>query len=39
MDHSTWQGPMRAAPTLALVKALRLAHDEVQDTVLWPTPE
>ena len=39
MDHSTNQGQTRAAPTLALVKALTLAQDDARDTVLWPTPE
>ena len=32
-------GHMRRAPTLALVKALRMAHDEALDPVLLPTPE
>ena len=39
MDHSTYQGQKRTAPTLVLVKALTLAHDDARDTVLWPTPE
>ena len=39
MDHSTHQGQKRAAPTLALVKPLRMSYDEARDTVLWPTPE
>ena len=39
MDNSSYQGQKRADPTLALVKALRLAHDEAHDPVLWPTPE
>ena len=39
MDNSSYQGQERAAPTLALVNALRLAHDEIEDPVLWPTPE
>ena len=38
MDHSSWQGQLRAAPTLELVTALRLAHDDAQGPVLWPTP-
>ena len=38
MDNSSYQGQERAAPTLALVNALRLAHDEIEDPVLWPTP-
>ena len=36
---SSCQGQMRAAPTLDLVAALRLAHDEAEGTVLSPTPE
>ena len=39
MDHSSWQGQQRAAPTLDLVTALRMAHDEAQASVLWPTPQ
>ena len=39
MDNSSWQGQLRAAPTLDLVAALRLAHNEAQDTVLWPTSQ
>ena len=39
MDSSSYQGQKRAAPTLALVKALRLTHDGAHDPVLWPTPE
>ena len=38
MDHSPWQGQQRAAPTLDLVTALRMAHDEGQAPVLWQTP-
>ena len=38
MDHSSWKGQLRDAPTLDLVTALRLAHDEAQETVLPPTP-
>ena len=30
---------MRRAPTFALVKALRMAHDEAPDLVLWLTPK
>ena len=30
MDHSSWQGQPRAAPTIDLVTALRLAHDVAQ---------
>ena len=37
MNHSTWQGQMRAARTLALVEALRMAHDDARDTISWPT--
>ena len=33
MGHSSWQGQLRAAPTPDLVTALRVAHDEAQDTV------
>ena len=32
-------GQMRRAPTLALVKASRLTHDDISDPVLWPTPK
>ena len=39
MDHITYQGQNRAALTLALVKALRMASDEARDPVLWQTPE
>ena len=39
MDHITYQGQNRAALTLALVKALRIASDEARDPVLWQTPE
>ena len=39
MGHSSWQGQLRAAPTLDLVTALRLAHDEAQAPVLWPTQQ
>ena len=39
MDRSKWKGQQTAAPTLALVNALRLAHDYAWETVLWPTPE
>ena len=28
MDHSCWQGQLRATPTLDLVTALKTAHDE-----------
>ena len=37
-DNTTYSGQKRAAPTLALVKALRMAHDEAHDPVLGPTP-
>ena len=40
MDHRTWQGQIRTAPILALVKAFRTAHDDAQDTtVRWPNAE
>ena len=38
MDHSSWPGQLRAAPTLDLVTALRLAHNEAQATMSRPTP-
>ena len=34
MDHSSWQGQLKASPTPAPVKALRMAHDECHDTVI-----
>ena len=34
MDHGSWLGQQEAAPTLALVAALRRAHDEVEAPVL-----
>ena len=34
MDHSIYQGQKRAAPTLALVKVLRMAHEDARDIVL-----
>ena len=37
MDHSSWSGQKKAGPTLALVTALRRAHDEAKAPVLWPT--
>ena len=39
MGHSSWQGQLRAAPTQDFGTALRVARDEAQDTVLWPTPQ
>ena len=39
MDHSSWRGQQKAGPTLALVTALRRAHDEAEAPVLWPTPQ
>ena len=39
MDHSSWRGQQKAGPTLALVAALRRAHDETEAPVLWPTPQ
>ena len=38
MDCTSYARQTRAAPTLALVKALRMAHDEVPDPVFWPKP-
>ena len=38
MDHSSWRGQQEAGPTLALVTALRRAHDATETPVLWPTP-
>ena len=34
MDHGSWKGHLKVGPTLALVKALRVAHDRCHDTVL-----
>ena len=34
MDHGSWKGQLKVAATLALVKALRMAHDGCHDTVL-----
>ena len=34
MDHSSWRGQQKAGPNLALVTALRRAHDEVEAPVL-----
>ena len=39
MDHSSWRGQQKAGPTLALVTALRRAHDATETPVLWPTPQ
>ena len=39
MDHSSWRGQQKAGPTLALVTALRRAHDATDTPVLWPTPQ
>ena len=36
MDCTSYGGQTRAAPALALVKALRIAHDEAQNHVFWP---
>ena len=33
MDHSSWRGQQKAGPTLALVAALRRAHDEAEAPV------
>ena len=38
-DNSSAFAQVRRAPTHALVKALRLAHDDAPDPVLWPTPK
>ena len=38
MDCTSYAGKTRAAPTLALVKALRMAHDEAPDPVFWSNP-
>ena len=38
MDYTPYAGQTRAAPTLALVKALLIAHDEDPDPVFWPNP-
>ena len=34
MDHSSWRGKQKAGPTLALVTALRRAHDATEAPVL-----
>ena len=39
MDHSSWRGQQKAGPTLALVTALRRAHDATETPVLWLTPQ
>ena len=39
MDCTSYVGQTRATPSLALVKALRMAHDEAPGPVFWPTPE
>lgn len=39
MESSSYLGQKKAAPTLALVFALRAAHDAISCTVSWPTPE
>ena len=36
-DNNSAFGQIRRATTLALIKALRLAHDDAPDPVLWPT--
>ena len=38
MDCTSYAGQTRVAPTLALVKALRQAHDEAPDPAFSPTP-
>ena len=35
---TSYAGQTRAVPTLALVKALRIAYDETPDPVFWPNP-
>ena len=39
MDCTFCAGQTRAAPTLAFVKALIMAHDAADEPVLYPTPE
>ena len=39
MDCTSYARQTRAAPTLALVKALLIAHDDAPDPVFWPNPE
>jgi len=39
IDHSSWRGQLKAGPTLALVTALRRAHDAAGTPVYWPTPQ
>ena len=38
VDCTPYARQTRAAPTLALVKALLIAHDEDPDLVFWPNP-
>ena len=38
VDCTPYARQTRAAPTLALVKALLIAHDEDPDPVFWPDP-
>ena len=38
MYCTPYAGQTRTAPTLALVKALRMAHDEALNPVFWPNP-
>ena len=38
MYGTSYAGHTIAVPTLALVKALRMAHDEAPDPVFWPNP-
>ena len=38
VDCTPYAGQTRAAPTLALVKALLIAHDEEPDPIFWPNP-
>ena len=36
--NGPFSGQVRRAPTLALMMALHMAHNEAPDLVLWPTP-
>ena len=38
VDCTPYARQTRAAPTLALVKALLIAHDEDPDHAIWPNP-
>ena len=39
MGSNSYAGQKGAVPTIALVKALKMAHDEAHDPFFWPTPE